>query len=401
MENYDKQFWGPVSATRALIESRNVPAVDLQAQLKATSFHQFLVQAGVTQLKEESHYGLALALGGGELTMLELASLYAMVANGGELKAIKSVLNAEKTTESSKRLLSQEASFIVLDMLKDNPMPEQLTMGVNAQRNQVAWKTGTSWAFRDAWAVGVSGPYVLVVWVGNFDGSCNDAFIGRSAAGPLLFSMFRALNADTAWQVADEFPLPLMNLKQLDVCSETGDLYGKHCRSTTKTWFIPGVSPIKTSNVYRAIPINRATGLRACEHKVGQTDMRVFEFWPSDFLHIFNQAGVSLQTPPAYEKGCNFNDKSSSGQSPVITSPQTTVEYRIRAEYEKERQIPLIAVVDANVSKLHWFIDDSYIGSANNGEPLLWRASAGEFQVRVVDDSGRSASKKIRVKQMH
>lgn len=400
-QNYDKQFWGPVSAKNALIESRNVPAVDLQAQLRKTSFHQFLLDSGVSQLKAPAHYGLALALGGGELTMLELASLYAMAANGGELKDIRALSGVQKESKSNKRMLSKEASFMVLDMLKDNPQPEQLSMDIDAQRNQVAWKTGTSWAFRDAWAVGVSGPYVMVIWVGNFDGSGNESFIGRSAAGPLLFSAFRSVNADTAWKVDDEFAIELMNLKRLEVCAETGDLYEKHCRSSTRTWFIPGISPIKVANIYRSIPINKISGLRACVHEYGRTEMRVFEFWPSDFLHIFNQAGVSLQTPPAYEKGCKLNDKSTSGQMPVITSPQSTLEYAIRVEHEQDRQIPLSAVVDANVELLHWFIDDSYVGSAKNGESLLWRANAGEFQVRAVDDSGRSAGKTMRVKQIH
>jgi penicillin-binding protein 1C len=400
-QNYDKQFWGPVSATKALIESRNVPAVNLQAQLKQKSFHQFLVDADISNLKDESHYGLALALGGGELTMLELASLYAMAANRGELKEINSVLSAPKSNKSVKRILSEEASFLILDMLKDNPMPEQLAMKANERRNQVAWKTGTSWAFRDAWAVGVSGPYVMVVWVGNFDGKGNESFIGRSAAGPLLFSMFRSVNDDIAWQVEDAFAIELMNLKKLDVCSETGDLYEKHCRSASKTWFIPGTSPIKVSNIYRAIPIDKESGLRACSHRYGISEMEIFEFWPSDFLQIFNQAGVSLKTPPAYEPSCNLTDKSASGQVPVITSPQATVEYAIRMEYEQDRQIPLKAVVDGNVSKLHWFIDDSYIGSVNNDEPLFWRANAGQFNVKAVDDSGRSASKKFIVKQVH
>lgn len=400
-QNYDKQFWGPVSATKALIESRNVPAVDLQAQLKQKSFHQFLVDAGVSKLKDESHYGLALALGGGELTMLELASLYAMAANRGELKAIKSMLGAQERDKPSKRMLSEEASFLILDMLKDNPMPEQLAMDADAQKNHVAWKTGTSWAFRDAWAVGVSGPYVMVVWVGNFDSKGNEAFIGRSAAGPLLFSMLRSVNDDTAWKVEDAFAIELMNLKQLDVCAETGDLYEKHCRSASQTWFIPGTSPIKVSNIYRAIPIDKKSGLRACSHQYGVSEMQVFEFWPSDFLQIFNQAGVSLRTPPAYEPSCKLTNKSASGQVPMITSPQATVEYAIRVEYEQDRQIPLKAVVDGNVSKLHWFIDDSYIGSAENGEALLWQANAGVFNVRAVDDSGRSASKNFIVKQVH
>lgn len=400
-QNYDKRFMGPVSATNALIESRNVPAVDLQARLKNRSLHELLSEAGVSGLKDRSHYGLALALGGGEVTMLELAKLYAMVANQGELRKIEALAPKQARPPATKQLLSKEASFMVLDMLKDNPSPQQLQLTSNYSKNQVAWKTGTSWAFRDAWAVGVSGPYVLVVWVGNFDGKGNSAFVGRSAAGPLLFSLFRSINANIGWQVEDSFSVEAMNLKKVDVCSETGDLYQKYCRSLTSTWFIPGTSPIKVSNVHRPIPIDKKSGLRACSHRLGATEMKVYEFWPSDFIHIFEQAGISLKAPPRYEAGCNFTDKGESGQPPVITSPQLGVEYAIRREVEADRQIPLKAIVDSTATKLHWFVDESYLGSADTGEALLWSANAGEYLIRAVDDFGRSASKRIAVRQIH
>ena len=237
--------------------------------------------------------------------------------------------------------------------------------------------------------------------MGNFDGKGNSAFIGRSAAGPLLFSLFRSVNANIGWQVEDSFSVEAMNLKKIDVCSETGDLYQKYCRSLSSTWFIPGISPIKVSNVHRPIPIDKASGLRACTHRPGATEMKVYEFWPSDFIHIFEQAGISLKAPPRYQAGCSFTDKGESGPPPVITSPQLGVEYAIRREVEADRQIPLNAIVDSTTTKLHWFVDESYLGSADNGETLFWSANAGEYLIRAVDDFGRSASKRIAVRQIH
>ena len=124
---------------------------------------------------------------------------------------------------------------MVLDILKDNPAPDALNFNRSSlQKNQVAWKTGTSWAFRDAWAVGVSGPYILVVWVGNFDGRGNNAFVGRSAAGPLLFSLFSSITSKNNWKVEDLLTNPYsvstpLNIKHLNVCKNTGDLAEKHC----------------------------------------------------------------------------------------------------------------------------------------------------------------------------
>ena len=404
-ENYDKRFLGPVSATNALILSRNVPAVDLQSQLKEKSFYSFLQDAGVEGLKDESFYGLALALGGGELTMMELVGLYSALANQGVLKPIKTVLNGDQLKEQNrakeKRLLSAEASFLILDMLKGNPAPDALDYEIETLRkNQVAWKTGTSWAFRDAWAVGISGPYVLAVWVGNFNGKGNPAFIGRSAAGPLLFSSMSALVPRQGWSFEQVANVNRLNLKKLNVCANTGDLYEKDCPASEPTWFIPGVSPIKTSNIYRRIPINKISGLRACFQSPGRTEMKVFEFWPSDFLQIFTQAGISLKTPPQYEPDCSLDKKSRAGLAPVINSPQSRIEYVIQSGNDQRKKVPFTAIVDPDVEKLYWFVDGKYEGSANRGESFIWNGISGEHLVRVVDDSGRAASKTIRVRQL-
>lgn len=392
-ENYDKQFLGPVLARDALINSRNVPAVELQSMLKQKSLYKLLTESGVEHLKAETFYGLALALGGGEITMLELAQLYAMLANRGEHREAVALAKQRNPAVGSKVLLSPEASYLVLDMLKDNPPPKQLDASLQYNRKtDVAWKTGTSWAFRDAWAIGISGPYVLAVWVGNFDGSGNDAFIGRTAAGPLMFSIFDAVQSTQGWTIENNLRTADLNLKRVEMCSNTGNLPGKYCPSTEWSWFIPGVSPITVSNIYRAIPIDRKTGLRACWHNPERSDLKVYQFWPSDFMAIFRQAGLSLKTPPAYLPGCSLNQKSTSGQQPLITSPQTNIEYIVRTGVEGGGQIPLSATTDPDVTKVFWFIDDRYIGSTKPSETFLWLADSGRHQARAVDDSGRSSS---------
>src|SRR5690606_5775570 len=170
-ENYDKQFMGPILARDALIQSRNVPAVDLQSKLGDQSFYDFLIKAGIKDLKNEKFYGLALALGGGEVTMLELVKLYATLANKGVLKELSAIkVDDSNILAKQKRMLSPESSYLILDILKDNPAPDELSVDLRyLDKSEIAWKTGTSWAFRDAWSVGISGSYVLAVWVGNFN----------------------------------------------------------------------------------------------------------------------------------------------------------------------------------------------------------------------------------------
>src|SRR5258708_7117579 len=149
--------------------------------------------------------------------MEEHGRLYAMLLNGGRLPALQSI--AATGAPSGDRLLSEEASFIVLDMLKRNPRPDT---GVPASPS-VAWKTGTSWGFHDAWSVAVFDRFVLVVWIGNFDNSGNPAFVGVQAAAPLLFRIVDALRSEgqDAGDITRRMPA---NVARVEVCAASGDL---------------------------------------------------------------------------------------------------------------------------------------------------------------------------------
>jgi penicillin-binding protein 1C len=396
-ENYDQRFLGPVSAHDALILSRNLPATRLQDQLGDPGFHGFLQQAGIGNLKPAEFYGLALCLGGVEVTMLELVSLYAALANGGELRPLRMLADG-KDAAPPRRLLSAEASFLTMDILKDNPPPESHRLAAMAAgANQVAWKTGTSHGFRDAWAVGICDDLVVAVWVGNFDGRGNRAFVGRSAAGPLLFEILATLVPDRSWAVEEEVNFSRLNLRQVDVCALTGELPGKYCRHTKKSGFIPGVSPIRVCSVHRAIPVDAATGRRACRHVPGKTEMRVFEFWPSDLQSIFRTAGIALKEPPPFGEKCNLDRQAASGLPPAITSPQPGLVAAINSESSNARQVPFLAIADGDVRRLYWFVDNRYVGVSPPGQPLMWTARSGTFDVRVVDDHGRAASTALTV----
>lgn len=399
-ENFDQRFLGPVSAHDALILSRNLPAVRLQVDLGEPGFHDFLARAGIDGLQPAAHYGLALCLGGAETTMLELVGLYAMLANGGRLQPLRMLVDTP-IGPSGVRLLSPEASYLTLDMLKDNPPPDShKTSRFTAAANQVAWKTGTSHGFRDAWAVGVCGDTVAAVWVGNFSGEGNRAFVGRPAAGPLLFDILGAMVPDTGWTVADAANFSRLNLKAIDVCAATGDLPGRHCPHTRTAWFIPGVSPIRVCTVHRAVAIDPATGRRACRPVPGRTRQEVFAFWPSDLLAIFRQAGLALRTPPPFTEDCDLDVQAAGGQPPEIASPQPNLAYAMRSSDPTGRPVPFTAVADGDVKRLYWFVDDRFVGVSSPAVPLMWQPQSGAFEVRVVDDHGRVALTRLTVEMV-
>ena len=395
-ENFDRGFLGPVFARDALIQSRNVPAVSLLAELGVKAFRDWLADAGVDNLRHPDEYGLALALGGSEMTMTELVRLYAMLANGGIRRELNSARGQPGGSPAGRRLLSAEASYLVLDMLRDVPRPGAVPVSLR-QRSPVAWKTGTSFGFRDAWSVGVVGRYVLAVWSGNFDGRGNPALVGREAAAPLFFAIADTLLARTpARQFAANQPGAALNLRRVDVCSTTGDLPGSHCPSTTRAWFIPGVSPIKVSSVYRAIPIDPATGLRSCRPGP-DTRQAVYEFWPSNLHAVFRRAGIAIRQPPAWSPECSLELTAASGQAPRIRSPQPALVYHAPGASDAPASMLFSAVADGDARTLFWFVDNHLVGRAGPNENYLWTPRPGRFTVRVVDDLGRADAVSIRV----
>lgn len=383
-ENFDNDFMGPISAKDALVLSRNIPAIYLADQLTRPTLYDFLQQAEVTHLKSASYYGLALVLGGAELSMQELVTLYATLANDGLWQPLHFASLAKQYRQ--KRLLSSEATFLVLDMLRD------ASHGI-----PVAWKTGTSSGYRDAWTVGIIGPYVMAVWIGDFDNQGNPAFIGKKIAAPLFFEITHALNTYVT-NIAMPPVSPLhMNLTQVDVCKASGMLPTRHCPETEKVWFIPGVSPIQTDTIFREIAINSRTGLRACRFDK-DTKFVVYEFWSSDLLKIFKRAGIARRSPPAYDKDCALLTHADMGFAPQIISPQKQVNYIARLAAIKETVIPLSAVVDADVKTIYWFVNNEFLGKTTRDKAFLWHATPGKHVLRMVDDYGRSDVREVVVK---
>ncbi|HXR35045.1 MAG TPA: penicillin-binding protein 1C, partial [Candidatus Binataceae bacterium] len=278
-ENFDRDFLGPIDATSALVRSRNVPAIEVANLLAPPGLYGFLKQAGIRNLRAENFYGLALALGGVEVSMEEMAGLYAMLANGGVLKPLVTTLTPPPANRPAVRMLSPEASYVVLEMLRNNPRPSaDFSLSQVPGSAAIPWKTGTSYGYRDAWALGIVGPYVLGVWIGNFDGAPNANFVGRDAAGPLFFAIADALRA--RGPIPESIVHGPLNLKKIRVCALSGQLPGPYCSHLKDTWFIPGKSPITTCRIHREVAIDPRTGMRACPGGGGPSLNRVFEFWP-------------------------------------------------------------------------------------------------------------------------
>lgn len=394
-ENFDGKFAGPLTAQDALIRSRNVPAVWLASQLDKPSLHGLLQRAGIQRLREEEFYGLALALGGGEMTPAELARLYLLLAGDGRLRPLR--WTHEEHSEPGAQLLSRQATFMVRDMLRHNPRPDGLPADARGRNWPVAWKTGTSWGFHDAWSAGLVGPYVLVVWVGNFDATPNPAFVGIKTAAPLFFRIADALPLALP-EVQAGIDRPPAGVTRVEVCAASGELPNRWCPQTRKTWYIPGVSPIRVSDLHRPVMVDRLTGKAACPpFDPATSELQVFEFWPSELQRLFAAAGLPRRTPPGAQRDCQVQAAINLQEVPRITSPLTQVTYSLRLSQPQE-SIALSANAASDARTLYWFADHSLLGQGTPQSALQWRPErSGQYQIRVSDDQGRSASRALRV----
>jgi penicillin-binding protein 1C len=375
-ENFDSRFMGPITAQEALIRSRNIPALNVSAQLKKPSLYAFLQQAGIKGLKSEAHYGLSLALGGGEVTMVELAQLYAMLANRGQLQPVQYRVG-EQQNLSPKTLLNPASTYITLDMLSHNSRPDTKRPAFP----KVAWKTGTSWGFKDAWSVGIVGHYVLVVWVGNFDNHGNKAFTGVKAAGALFFAIIDSLRNQHLLEglETDVLPAKPANVAQVTVCAASGDLPNEACPELVKTWFIPGISPIKTSTLHKAIYFN-ADGNVVCKG-LAYRRRDIYEFWPNEMATLFYQAGLPRRNPPNLPSCYEMNSDETALE---IVSPSSTGVYTL--QIGKPASIGLKAKSQAN-GDIFWFANKSFIGKVKASETLSWLPdNPGTYLIRATDD---------------
>ncbi|WP_306602856.1 penicillin-binding protein 1C [Azonexus sp.] len=387
-ENFDGRFSGPVAAQEALIRSRNVPAVDLAARLNRPRLYDFLKQGGVDKLLPEAHYGLALVLGGGELTAEELVRFYAMLANAGQWRELRYLETAASGPARELTLLSPAAARIVIEMLRQTPRPDTYTPA----RPAVAWKTGTSWGFRDAWTAGVFGRHALVVWVGHFDGASNPGLTGIDVAAPLFLRIVDALRAERLdpGEMAQTQPA---DLRRVDVCAASGDLPNAACRLLRPAWFIAGKSPIRESTLHRTVLIDQRTGQPTCTP--GQhVREEVVEHWSSEMASLFRKAGLPRRQPA--ELVCD--DAVAPAAPPQIVAPQRGVIHLSRLNAP---QALYLRAESETVGPLNWFVDDTLLGRVKPGETLEWKPpQAGCYLLRVVDPNGLTESRQVVVETL-
>lgn len=242
-KNYDEEYHGTPSMRQALACSYNIPAVQVAGEIGAYKVLETLKKAGFSSLeKDADFYGLGLALGNGEVTLLELANAYRALANGGVWRPMVYALNPTvKQAGRRQRVFSEETAFMLTDILSDNNA-RAAAFGLNSPLNMpfdFASKTGTSKDYKDNWAVGYSRRFTIAVWVGNFDASPMRRVSGITGAAPILrdIAVFLDVNYPSEKvKTASSFDMPA-SLVRADICPVSGKLVSKSCSGSVREVF--------------------------------------------------------------------------------------------------------------------------------------------------------------------
>jgi len=385
-ENYDEVYHGVVRADEALIQSFNVPAVNLTAEVGLTDFYNLLTAGGITSFnKQPAEYGLPLVLGCAEVSLLELTNLYATLGRQGLYRPVRDLLDAP--VDSAYRILSPEASWLTTDILTSLQRPVlpsswESTTGMPT----VAWKTGTSYGRRDAWAVGCTPVYTIGVWAGNFSAEGSPYLVGAEAAAPLMLELFNEITGATEKDWFDRPP----GIATREVCAVSGLLPGPACRHRVREVYIDGVSSLKGCDVHRVLFVDRATGFRlqpACA-PTALVDTQIVVQWPARLSTWMIAQGQARPLPPLHPD-CNSQ---TAEETPVITSPEPDAVFELVSGIPVEYQSILFeASAELTSGRVHWFLDDVWFASCESGGRVFYPPEPGNHRLLCVDETGRSS----------
>lgn len=391
-ENYDGVYRGRVAARDALIQSLNASSVRLLSNVGLKDFLALLRRGGLRTLdRPEAAYGLPIILGSGEVTLLDLTNFYAAVANGGVARPVQIFRDSKRG--AGERVFSAEACELMTGILTELRRPDfPSTWDLTRDAPAVAWKTGTSYGHRDAWAVGFSKRTTIGVWVGNFDGRGQKGISGAEHAAPLLFDLFRAIEGGGANLRAKDD----LNIEPVEVCAESRQLPGPWCEKRIAIEYVPGVSRFASCTWHRRVFVD-GNGERLVGNCVAGTPHReaTVVAYPPELVAFWRAQEQPVPSIPPLSARCSDIP---SEDPPRIVSPDTATAYTMRRSAPLQFQrIPLTARAAEDVATLYWYQDGALVASGSPSEKLFVRPAPGEHRLVVVDEQGRADEIRYRV----
>lgn len=413
-KNFSKDYDGAVAANSALIRSLNIPAVHMLRTYRYEKLHSLLQHVGMNTLNHPpDHYGLSLILGGAEGTLWDITGMYASMArtltnyfnHPGKNRYDRNdfhKLNYER--DSGKRSssgaipleenswLSAASIYQTFDALKEVYRPgEESGWKYFSSSKRIAWKTGTSFGFRDGWAIGVTPDYVVGVWVGNADGEGRAGLTGTDAAAPLMFDIFSQLDGQR-W-----FERPDMEMQKITVCSSSGQRNTPQCKELDTVWVAKQGLQSLPCPYHKIVHLSHDGKFRvhsACERVDRQLEASWFILPPAQEF-FYRSKNISYKTLPPFRFDCQ---PSSPLVSMDLIYPKPNSRIFIPRELDGKMGSAVFELAHRNPAMtVHWHLDGIYLGSTKKSHHLAVNPDQGKHTLVLVDDNGEALEEHFEV----
>ena len=408
--NFTKEYDGAVPASNALIRSLNVPSVFLLKDYRYEKFYTLLKNTGFTTLRRPpDHYGLSLILGGAEGTLWDIAGMYASLArtlnnyfqHPGKNRYRRSdfhspsylrIENGNTNEVESTSWLSAASIYLTFETLKElyRPLEESGWRYFNTSK-KIAWKTGTSFGFRDAWAVGVTGDYVVGVWIGNADGEGRPGLTGTSAAAPLMFDIFSILPASN-W-----FDAPRSEMEEIATCRKSGQRSSIHCEQTDTVWVTRNGLQMPACMYHKTIHLSTDRKYQVHTQCVDMADI-LHEKWfvlPPVQEYYYRQNNISYKSLPPLKPGCaTLTDIAIMD----LVYPKPNARILIPRDFDGKEGSSVFELAHRNEKiSVFWHLDGVFIGMTRGTHRLALNPAEGDHILTVVDENGQSLEERFTV----
>jgi penicillin-binding protein 1C len=393
--NADHRFRGVVPASEALVRSLNVPPTLLLERVGVPEFHRLLTRAGMTTLfRSPAGYGLSLGLGGAEGTLWDMVGLYRGLARMGRFGPL--TVHPDGAVGGRDQLLSSHACRTVLDILTAVRRPDDdgVDRSSFGPRQRVAWKTGTSFGKRDAWAVGATPRWVVGVWVGNFSGEGHEGIGGAAAAAPVLFGAFDLLDDPSPGRW---FP-DAVDTRGVRLCSTTGYRAGPDCPDTVEAVQPRRAAALPQCPFHRGYWVDRDHGWEVCSQCWGDEADRervVRMILPPSASAIVRASGRPVDDVPPHNPACRA-PRPDQPLRLIYPAPDATLIVPRTVDGSRQRVTARAAHTTAG-ARLFWYLNGHYLGRTAGDHQLPLDLDAGRHMLQIVDSAGRAASCRFEV----
>ncbi len=399
-ENFDRRFRGAVPARQALAWSLNIPAIRMLQQYGIPRFYNLLKKWGLTTLRRPpGGYGLTLILGGAETTLYEVTALYAGLAqlalgDAGRRSEVR-LLRDEPPLRSRMSDLGPGAAYLALEALTEVSRPDEEGYWKEFSSSRwVAWKTGTSFGLRDAWAVGVTPAYTVGIWAGNADGEGNPLLTGLSTVAPVLFDVLNVL--DTGGRVTP----PRLWLKEVQVCRDSGFLAGELCPALAVA--VPRESHFQQSCPYHQLVHLDAGGRfrvdSGCESP-GRMLHRPWFVLPPVQEYYYRRYHPEYRSLPPFRRDCAGSFQAGSGRKEIsLVYPDVNTAVYIPVDLDgRPGEVVFDAVHRRPETAIYWHLDGEFLTATRRFHQVAARPAAGEHRLVLVDEDGHRVERRFRV----